>query len=156
MIAGLTEECCKFLTCRVAIIKEGMIRTWMDCVIAFSVVGITFDFIENMVYGMSSGLAGALARAFTPGHFILGAIMGYYYGKYRVTGFRKYLCLCFIVPVAFHTVTNAFLQSVSLGRTFLILGIVSAAIMFIAFIVAIVIVLIWQKNKKLDVTVIQS
>ncbi|MCR5095551.1 MAG: PrsW family intramembrane metalloprotease [Erysipelotrichaceae bacterium] len=46
--AGLLEEGLKYLTCRKAIKKEGMILTWMDCVIAFAIIGISFEMLENI------------------------------------------------------------------------------------------------------------
>ena len=75
LTAGICEEALKFLTCRTAISKKGMVRTWMDCVIAFATVGITFQLIENIYYGMSGGPVASLARAIAPGHFVFGIIM---------------------------------------------------------------------------------
>ena len=33
-----------------------MIRTWMDCIIAFAFVGITFEMIENVAFGVNHDL----------------------------------------------------------------------------------------------------
>lgn len=156
MTAGLCEEALKFLTCRTALLRKGMVRTWMDCVIAFATVGITFGFIENIWYGMRSGLAGAIARAIAPGHFILGVIMGYFYGKFRVSGQKKYLVLCYAVPVLIHTITNSFYQSVSLSRVNLYLGAASAIFFIVGGIVTVIKVFRWQKNKTLDIPVAEE
>lgn len=155
MTAGLCEEALKFLTCRTALLRKGMVRTWMDCVIAFATVGITFGFIENIWYGMRSGLAGAIARAIAPGHFILGVIMGYFYGKYRVSGQKKYLVLCYAVSVLIHTITNSFYQSVSLSRVNLYLGAASAIFFIVGGIVTVIKVFKWQNNRTLDIPVAQ-
>ena len=152
LTAGLIEEALKFITCRIAIIRKGMIRTWMDCVIAFATVGITFGFIENISYGMRSGAAGAIARAVAPGHFIFGVIMGFFYGRFLVSGQKKYCVLCCVVPVVIHTITNAFLQSADLGKTYLYLAFASAVFLIVTAAVTVIRVLRWQKNKTLDVS----
>lgn len=152
--AGLGEELYKFIACRIAIIRKGMVRTWMDCVIAFATVGITFQLIENIVYGMRSGVAGAIARAICPGHFIFGVIMGYLYGKYRVSGQKKFLVLCYAVPVVLHTIMDMFLQSADLGKPYLYLAAATAIIFIAAIVVTVIKVLRWQKNKTLDVPLI--
>lgn len=150
LTAGLAEEGLKFLTCRAAISKKGIIHTWMDCVIAFATVGITFELIENISYGMRGGLVAALARAVSPGHFIFGVIMGYFYGKYRVSGQKKYCLLCYIVPVAFHTIINSFLQSADLGLVYRYLALAAAIVFVAAAIVTVCKVFRWKKNGKLN------
>lgn len=156
MTAGLVEEALKFLTCRIAINRKGMIRTWMDCVIAFATVGITFQLIENISYGMRGGLAAAIARAIAPGHFVFGVIMGYFYGKYRVSGQKKYLWLCYVIPVIFHTFVDVFLQSVSLGKVYYYLAIATAIVFVISAVVTVCKVIGWQKKGSLDIPVIAA
>ena len=51
---GLMEEGLKYLTCRAAMRKKGMVRTWMDAVICFAFVGNTFELIENIAFGGGS------------------------------------------------------------------------------------------------------
>lgn len=114
--AGLLEEGLKFLTCRAAIRKEGMVRTWMDSVVAFSVVGITFEFLENIAFGMDSDFLSALMRAIAAAHTVFGVIMGYFFGKYLVTGQKKFAWISFVVPVVYHTVTNSLLRTGAIVR----------------------------------------
>ena len=66
-----------------------MVRSWMDAVICFAVVGITFEFLENIVFGLNSDFLSALMRSIAAAHTVFGVIMGYFYGKYRVTGEKK-------------------------------------------------------------------
>ena len=128
----------------------------MDCVIAFATVGITFELIENITYGMRSGVAGAIARAICPGHFIFGVIMGYLYGKYRVSGQKKFLVLCYAVPVVLHTIMDMFLQSADLGKPYLYLALATAIAFIAGTVVTVIKVLRWQKNKTLDVPLIEA
>lgn len=86
------EEGLKFLTCRLAIRKEGMVRTWMDSVVAFAFVGITFEMIENVAFG-GAEILNVIVRALAPAHFVFGVIMGYFWGKYLVTGLKRYRVL---------------------------------------------------------------
>ena len=151
--AGLLEEGLKYLTCRAAIRKEGMVRTWMDAVIAFSVVGITFELLENIAFGMNSDFLGAFLRSLASAHFVFGTIMGYFYGKYLVTGQKKYRWLSFLLPLAYHTITNAFMQTSDLGDRFIGLVNWTAISHMAATVVTIFIIFLWQKRKTLDVPV---
>ena len=154
--AGLLEEGLKFLTCRIAIRKEGMIRTWMDSVIAFSVVGITFELLENIAFGMDSELISAVARALAPAHFVFGVIMGYFYGKYLVSGQKKYFWLSFVVPLVYHTITNALIGAMNLNKVLNVLGTAAAISHIVVSAVTVIVVIRWQKNKTLDIPVRQK
>ena len=151
--AGLLEEGLKFFTCRIAVRKEGMIRTWMDCVVSFAIVGITFEFLENIVFGMDSDFISAFMRSVAAAHFVFGVIMGWFYGKYRVTGQKKNLWLSVWVPVVYHTVTNALIASATYSKVLDVLGTAAAISHIVAAVIAVIIVLLWQKNKTLDVPV---
>ena len=154
--AGLLEEGLKFLTCRIVIRKEGMIRTRMDAVVAFAVVGITFEFLENIVFGMNSDFLSALVRSLGAAHFVFGVIMGWFYGKYLMTGRKKDLWLSFAVPVVYHTVTNALMASMELGKVLNVLGSISGISHMVATVGTVILVIVWQKNRTLDVPVPQK
>ena len=151
--AGLLEEGLKYLTCRIAIRKEGMIRTWMDAVIAFSFVGITFELIENVAFGAGSGVLNAILRAVAAAHFALGVIMGYFYGKSLVTGKKGYRLLAFFVPVAYHSIANGFMAAMDLGKANSVVGTVWAISYIVAAVLAVIIVIRWQKKGTLDVPI---
>lgn len=154
--AGLLEEGLKYLTCRFAIRKEGMICTWMDAVIAFSVVGITFELLENIAFGAGSDFLSAFVRALAPAHFVFGVIMGYFYGKSLVTGKKRYRLLSFLVPLLYHSVSNGFMSTMSLSKVNNNLGFVFAISLIIAGVLTIITVIYWQKNKTLDVPIRQK
>ena len=140
------------MTCRTAIRKEGMIRTWMDCVVAFSVVGITFELIENIAFGMEGSLFDAVFRSLACAHFVFDTIMGYFYGKYRVTGQKKYCWLSLIVPVIYHTVTNAIMGA---GPAVMPVFLINATAVshIVATVITVIVVIHWQRNKTLDIPV---
>jgi len=146
--AGLLEEGLKFLTGRIATKREGMIRTWMDSVVSFAVVGLTFELLENIVFGAESDIQTAIIRALVPAHFIFGVIMGYFFGKYLVTKDKKYAWLSLLIPVAYHTITNV---TVSLPST----SVPTLICHGVAAVATIAIIMRWQKNKTLDVPVAQ-
>ena len=151
--AGLLEEGLKFLTCRLVIRREGMIRTWMDSVAAFAIVGITFEFLENIAFGMDSDFLSALMRAVASAHFVFGVIMGYYYGKYLVKRQKKYLWLSFWIPVIYHTVTNALIASAPLNRALDVLGTATAISHIVAVVLTVILVFRWQKKRMLDIQI---
>ena len=136
--------------------KKGMIRTWMDAAAAFSIVGITFELLENVAFGMNSDLISAVVRALGCAHFIFGTIMGWFYGKYLVTGQKKYRRLALWVPVLYHTLTNALMDSMSVSPVFRILGMGAGISHIVLTIVTVIVVLIWQKKNTLDVPVLQK
>lgn len=154
--AGLLEEGLKFLTCRIAIRKKGMVRTWMDSVTAFAIVGIAFELIENIAFGQNSDLLSAAVRALAPAHFIFGVIMGYFYGKYLVTGRKRYCLLSLGLPAIYHTLTNTLAVSMTLNDTFRSLGIVSGIHYMFAGVITVCIILYWQKHRTLNIPVRQS
>ena len=151
--AALLEEGLKYLTCRIAIRRKGMIRTWMDSVISFAFVGITFELLENVAFGASSDILSAILRALASAHFAFGVIMGYFYGKYLVSGKKRYHLLSFLVPLIYHSLANGFMASMTLSKINYIAGVSFSISYIVAAAAAVVAVLRWQKNKTLDVPV---
>ena len=151
--AALLEEGLKYLTCRAAIRKKGMINTWMDAVIAFAIVGITFELLENIAFGAGSDILSAFMRALASAHFAFGVIMGYFYGKYLVTGKKRYHLLSFLVPLLYHSVANGLMTSMNLSRINYIIGVSFSISYIVAAAAAVILVLIWQKKKTLDIQI---
>ena len=144
--AAMLEEGLKFLTCRIAIRKKGMVRTWMDAVIAFACVGITFEFVENIAFGMNADLTEAIIWPLMPGHFVFGVIMGWFFGKYLVSGQKKYRVLSFVVPVLYHALTNTLV-----GYPYISIIIVFSYTA--ATILILILIIRWQKNGALNIPV---
>ncbi|MBQ6560182.1 MAG: PrsW family intramembrane metalloprotease [Erysipelotrichaceae bacterium] len=154
--AGLLEEGLKYLTCRIAIRKKGMIRTWMDAVVAFAIVGITFELLENVAFGAGSDILSAFMRALASAHFAFGVIMGYFYGKSLVTGKKRYRLLSFFVPLIYHSVANGLIASMKLSKINYVIGVASSISFIVAAVLAVIVVLRWQKNRTLVIPVLQK
>lgn len=101
LTAALYEECVKYIFFRLAIFKNAEIKNWMDIIIAAVIVGIGFTVLENIEFAITGGAN--LLRMFLPGHILFQFFMGYYYGKARVTGDKKYDVLALVVPIIAHT-----------------------------------------------------
>ena len=105
--AALLEEILKYIFFRLAIRKHGEVVCWLDAIIAAIAVGIGFTLLEDLTYLFDG--AGSILRALLPGHLLFQAIMGYYYGKARVTKQARYDVLSLAVPVLAHTLFDMFL-----------------------------------------------
>ena len=100
--AALFEECVKYIFFRLALLKNNETKSWLDITIAAVILGIGFTFTENIEYIVSG--SGNILRVFLPGHILFQFFMGYFYGKARVTGEKKYDALSLIVPMLIHTI----------------------------------------------------
>ena len=82
--------------------------------------------------------------------------MGYFYGKYLVTGQKKFRLLSFVIPVLYHAVTNGLMVSMDLSKVYSVIGAAASISHIIAGIVTVIIILRRQKSKKLDVPVLEK
>ena len=140
--------------------KEGMIRTWMDVVICFTVVGLTFQVLENLLYGGQYGIFVAIFRNLAPGHFIFGVIMGWYYGKYLITGEKKYRIQSIFWPALIHTLFDTALRLMpsskegaaltAVDKLYIVLGLLAFVAAFISAIVIVVKLVNWRKKGTLN------
>ncbi|MBQ8054065.1 MAG: PrsW family intramembrane metalloprotease [Lachnospiraceae bacterium] len=105
--ASLTEEIIKYIVFRLAIRKNREVVCWLDVIIAAIAVGIGFTLLEDVTYLFEG--AGTIVRAILPGHILFQGIMGYYYGKARVTGQFKFHVLSLAVPILVHTAFDMFI-----------------------------------------------
>ena len=105
--AALIEELVKYSMFRLAIRKNQEVVCWLDAIIAAIAVGIGFTLLEDMTYLFDG--AGTILRAFVPGHLLFQGLMGYYYGKARVTKQFKYHLLSLVVPILVHTLFDMFI-----------------------------------------------
>ena len=160
--AGLLEELSKYIAARAAIRRKDMVRTWMDAVICFTVVGLTFEVLENILYAQQNGILTAVIRNLVPVHFCCGVIMGWYYGKSLVTGKKKYCWAALLVPVAIHTFYDTALnlmasadspEMTDSGVIFGMLGLLAFAAAIAMTVITIVKLVKWRKKGTLDVPV---
>ena len=71
------------------------------------IVAIGFTLLEDLSYLFAG--AKSVLRVILPGHLLFQAVMGYYYGKARVTKQFKYDILSLVVPILLHTAMDMFL-----------------------------------------------
>lgn len=107
--AALFEEIMKYLLFRLAIRKNGEVLCWHDAILAAVIVGMGFTLLEDLEFVI--GGDASILRALVPGHLLFQAVMGYYYGKARVTKQFKYDVLSLAVPILLHTVLDMFIIS---------------------------------------------
>lgn len=110
VVAGLTEETCKFLFLRTTW-RSPAFDFQFDAIVYAVMVALGFAAFENVKYVYSYGFATGLVRAVTavPGHAIFGVFMGYFYGYAKLSDYwgreddcRAYLALSVVVPVLMH------------------------------------------------------
>ena len=107
--AALFEEVIKYILFRLVLIKNKEVIRWLDVVIAAIIVGIGFTILEDAEFAVTGDTN--ILRAIIPGHLLFQGIMGYYYGKARVTKKRIYDIFSLVIPILVHTVFDMFLIS---------------------------------------------
>ena len=107
LTAALLEELGKYILFRLALIKNREVISWLDAIIAAILVGIGFTVLEDAEFAISGDTN--ILRAIVPAHLLFQGIMGYYYGKARVTKKRVYDVLSLAVPILAHTFFDMFL-----------------------------------------------
>ena len=110
VVAGLTEETCKFLFLRTTW-RSPAFDYQFDAIVYAVMVALGFAAFENVKYVYSYGFATGIVRAVTavPGHAIFGVFMGYFYGYAKLSDYwgrdedrGAYLVLSVVVPVLLH------------------------------------------------------
>ena len=105
--AALIEEIVKYIMFHLAIRKNHEVVNWLDVILAAIAVGVGFTLLEDVTYLFDG--AGTVIRAILPGHLLFQGIMGYYYGKARITKQFKYHVLSLTVPILVHTLFDMFI-----------------------------------------------
>ncbi|MBO6041232.1 MAG: PrsW family intramembrane metalloprotease [Oscillospiraceae bacterium] len=160
---GLVEELSKYVACRTVIHRLGMICTRMDAVICFTVTALAFEVFENITYASQTDALTAFVRNLAPVHFCCGVIMGWYYGRFLVTGGKKFRWLSVLVPALIHTVYDTGLtlmgtitevsEGSASGVIYFFLGLFVFLAAFVLTIVFVVKLVEWCKKGTLDVPV---
>lgn len=107
LTAALLEEVMKYLFFRLAVWKNREVVCWLDAIIAAVAVAVGFVILEDIEFAVSG--SGNIVRALIPCHILFQIIMGYYYGKARVTKQFKYDVLSLVIPILCHTAFDMFL-----------------------------------------------
>ena len=168
--ASLIEEVLKYIMFRLAVRNSREVVCWLDAVIAAIAVGIGFTLLEDVTYLFEGG--GTVLRAVLPMHLLFQAVMGYYYGKARVTKQAKYDVLSLAVPILLHTVFDMFILGMMsiVGKSetltgltaeqfsalpyanYLIPMLVCAIVIMVVFLIALILMLrkvgVWSRNGE--------
>ena len=163
---GLLEELAKYLAGRWAIRKGDMVRTWMDSVICFAVVGLTFEVLENILYAQQTDVITAVIRNLTPIHFCCCVIMGWFFGRALVKEEKVYRWAAVLFPAMIHTFYDTALllmgsaavaeDTGDVGLEYGLLGIVAFVGAFFLTVIVIVKIVRWQKKGTLAVPVTEE
>ena len=121
--------------------------TWLEFVIYMVCVAIGFEVLEAIVYIIGSGPIHMLVRGFTAMHAGFGFIMGYYYGKARVTGNKNFYALALFVPWLMHGLYD-FALSDSINTALDGFGIIALLLAAICAVLLIVMIVFVNKAKN--------
>lgn len=150
ILIGLVEEFFKFICAKVVMRKEGVINTWMDALLCFAVVAVSFQLIEDI--GYSSGSIGtAIFRALTPFHFTFSVIMGYLYGLGKVKGNGFYTILAIGVPALIHSLYDFSINLLKRNDNFIFFNLGMNAFMMILTVIMILKLRKWHNEGTLDI-----
>ena len=108
LTAALMEEVLKYIFFRLAIFRNREVLCWRDAIIVCVMIAIGFSLVEDLEFAVT-GDGDSILRALLPAHILFQFVMGYYYGKARVTKQVKYDVLSLAVPILMHTVFDMFL-----------------------------------------------
>ncbi len=150
ILIGFVEEFIKFLCAKIVMRKEGVVNTWMDALLCFAVVAVSFQLIEDIQYSAGS-VALAIFRALTPFHFTFAVIMGYYYGLGKVKGNGLYTLLAIGVPALIHTMYDFSINLLKRSDNFIFLNLGMNAFMLILTVIMILKLRKWHKEGTLDI-----
>ncbi len=149
LMTALVEEGLKYLAMRLCLRREGVLKTRMDAVVCGAIVGLAFQVLEDLTYA-SGDLVTAIFRAFTPFHFLFGAIMGFYYGKYAQSGKKTDGVLALLLPVLIHGFYDFGLKSLELGDMFFLLALLVLVLMLGLTVFMILRIRRWSKKGTLS------
>ena len=144
--AAIVEEGLKYLAMRFCSHKAGTINTRMDAIVCGAIIGLTFQIIEDFNY--ASDVFIALTRAIMPFHFVFGAIMGYYYGKFLVTGYKIDKAKALIIPILVHGLFDFSIDSTKVRPEYFLLTLVVMVFMWGLTIYLIIKIRKWNRDES--------
>ena len=147
---GLFEELFKFLMMKISAKRKCTAQTWFDMILVGALVGLGFQLYEDITYS-NGGIVSAVIRALTPFHFVFGVMMGYLYGKARVEKKVWLSILAIIIPAMIHSVYDSSVTAFKKNDSYLVFELVCIVAMCALFVLSIIKIRKWHKNKTLDV-----
>ena len=147
LTAALVEEVLKYCAMRLCLCKTGTVKTRMDVVVCAAIVGLAFQVIEDFTYAGDIGTA--LLRAVTPFHFVFGAIMGYYYGKFLTTGRKSDRLRALFLPILIHGLYDFSIQCLKVNDYYIVFTLIMLVLMLALTVYMIVRIHKWSREGTL-------
>ena len=107
LTAALPEEASKYILFRLSLVHDKEAVNWHDVILVCIMIGMGFTFAEGLEFAAVGGAN--IIRAFIPAHLLFQAVMGYYYGKARVTKKAGWHVMSFGIPLLLHTLFDMFI-----------------------------------------------
>lgn len=106
LVAGLSEEACKYLALLILFWNNPSFNEKFDGIVYACFISLGFAGVENILYVTGMGSGTGLLRAFTavPAHALFGVVMGYHVGLARFfpSERKRRLVFALILPVFLH------------------------------------------------------
>ena len=156
---ALVEELLKFVAMRLIARKQGTVSNRFDTILLCALVGIGFQIFEDIGYASTGGVVLAIVRALMPFHFTLGAIMGYFYGKYKNKGKKSDLYLAIVLPTVIHGIFDFDVVNVEAFKILVYFAVASIVALWVITIFMIVKIRKWSVDDKMrdsDFSVIEN
>lgn len=112
---AFAEECVKILTFRKILKQVTFPYSGPDAVAWMTLVGLGFELIESVIYGIGTNAGQMLVRGLTMMHAGYGFITGYFTAKAMETGKKHYLAAAFLIPWILHGSYDLTLKDVILA-----------------------------------------
>lgn len=102
IVLALAEELVKGGTALRVIKRSNLKLAWIDYISIMTLVALGFEIVESITYAIGTNAMQIFVRGITAMHAGFGFIMGYYYGKMKVTGNKFYGVLALLIPFLLH------------------------------------------------------
>lgn len=150
IVLALSEELCKCFMFHRLLQKYERNWSWLDYIILMVLVGLGFGLIEDLFYAVGADAITMLVRGITAMHGGYAFIMGYFLGKGKKTGDKKWSVLGVAVPWLLHGAYDFGLSDewlAALGENAAYLSVSLAAFALVTLVV-LVIFFIRHKNDE--------
>lgn len=149
LIIGLVEEGIKMITMRIIAKKRGTLTCWLDVILLSALVGIGFQFFEDIGYSATGGVVQAIVRSLMPFHFTFGAVMGYFYGKYLRSKKAGDLFLSIVLPTLIHGFFDFSIMNIDTFEFLLPVGIAMIVALLVLTVMMIIKINKWSRDEMM-------
>ena len=150
IVLALAEETAKYLMLKGLLKKHPYPYAWVDITSLMMIVGMGFGITESLAYAFGANAGMMLIRGITAMHCGYGFVMGYFVGKGKKTGEKKYTVLGFLISFLLHGTYDCCLSDTlgAISEDFAYVSLALAAAALVTLIVSIVHIHKAGKNEK--------